>query len=533
MKKIMSILLGMVLLLAACSSGQVESEKTLRVAIEKTFSTLNPYTSNVLAEKEVMGQYFEGLYGYDAANTLVGIGAESYEVSEDGLHYTFKLRPEVTWANGETVTASDYEFGWKELVANQMSAFRTYAKSIKNAPEIMAGTADKDSLGVRAVDDVTLEVELTQPTPAFLHIITSSSFYPIHQPTYLEVGSEDYATTPETTMENGPYLFTSYDVGSKVILQKNQAYWDAKNVDIDTIDISVVPELTTQSVLFDSGEIDIIRVQGELADVYNGTDNVIQSQENRILYMYLSDTIPSENNVLQNENFRKALSMAIDKTVITDNIIKDGSVAQDGLFPQGFMDVDGTDYREVSGAYNELMFDVTQAQTHLAKAKEELGVEEITFTFAVQDLATMRKIFENVKAQIEENLPGVTMKLDLMANQIYFPTLLEYNTPAAMVTWSASYIDYQNFTIHFESASSYNMMQYDNAEFDQNVKLGSVEMDPIKQAEYFAKAENILLDAAMIIPLYQFGATYKVNDEVKNFSVRGGTPSIAYKYLTK
>ena len=532
LKKVLGVLLVAVLSLAACG-GTAQGDKTLYVAIEKTFSTLNPQDSNVLAEKEVIGQYMEGLFGYDADNTLIPLGAKGVDITTDGLTYTFTLRPEVKWANGEVITANDYVFAWQTLVSNKLAAFRNQAEVIKNADAIMKDNKPKEELGVKALDEQTLQVELVRPYPAFLHMISTSTFYPIHAETFQKADSEAYGTTPDNIMENGPFLFDSYEVGAKIILKKNPEYWDVGNVKLDTVDITVVPELATQSVLFDNKELDIIRLQGELVDTYKNTENVIQGQENRILYMYLAPSMENSTAALKNKNFRQAIAHSINKTLIAENIMKDGAVAQDGLFPRGFIDVKGQDFRDFSAKYNDPMFDVDKAVSYLEEAKKELGVEQITFNFAVQDMVTTKKIFENVKSQVEENLPGVTMNLEVMANQIYFPTLLEHTTPAAMVTWSASYIDYRNFTNQFEGDSSYNLAGYKNQTFDEKVKAGAIESDPVKQAKLFAEAEAILLDDAACIPLYQSGASYKINPQIKNFSIRGAAPSIAYKYLSK
>ena len=534
LKKILGIMLSLVLLLAACGNGgTADSDKVLYVATEKTFSTLNPQDSNVAAEKEVMGQYLEGLYGYDNDGALTPLDAESYEVSADGLVYTFKLRPNLEWANGDKLTANDYVFGWRELMANPKAAFKTQGNMIVNAPEVMKGTIAKEELGVKAIDDTTFEVTLTRPYPAFIHMITGSTFYPLHPATHAATGMEDYGTAPDKVMANGPYVLESYEVGSKIILKKNPKYWDAANVKIETVDISVVPELTTQGAMFDKGELDFIRVQGELADVYMGTENIIQHQENRLLYMYLSPTMEGTPEVLKNKNFRKAISMAIDKTVITENIMKDGAIPHNSLFPRGFMPVDGKDYRDISGKHENSLFDVEKAKEYLELAKKELGTETITFDFAFQDLVQFKKIFENIKSQVEANLPGVTMNLNSMPNQIYFPTLLEYRTPAAMVTWSASFVDYHNFTNQFHSKSTYDLSRYVNPEFDALVDKGNVEMNPEKQAEYFAQAEDILMEDAVFIPIYQSGASYKINPNLQNFSIRNASPTMAYKYFDK
>lgn len=533
MKKYLMGMCALLLMFTACSGGSNTgaSNKVLRVAIEKTFNTLNHHTSVVAAEFDVIGQFMEGLMRYDAKGELAPAGAESYTVSDDKMTYTFKLRKEAKWQNGDPVTANNYEYAWQQLALNQKWGFPYMFDTLKNGPEVIAGTVAASELGVKALDDYTFEVQLTRPFEPLLQMTTQASLWPLHQETFERIGEEEYGTSVETVMGNGAFNLTSYAVGEKVELTKSETYWAADEVELAGVEIMVIPDLNTQSVMFDSGELDIICVQGELIDQYQDNNNTISALKNRHLYMYLSENSQTESKVLANENFRKAIAHAIDKTVIAETLVKDGSKANDALITRGFGQVDGKDFRDVVGTYNDLMFDTVKAQEYLAQAKAELGMDTMEFSFGVQDMAIFRKVFENVKSQVETNLPGVTMNLNVRPNQIYFPELFKFETPAGMGTWSASYGDYHTFTQLFNDGSKYNYGLYHDDEYERLTKEAPFETDPAKQAQMYAEAEQLLIESGTFISVYQMGIKYRVREGVSGLILQNASPVIDFKYI--
>ena len=531
-KKIMATMATVILLASGCGNQQATDTSVLKVAIEKTFTTLSSHQTTTLAEMEVIAQFMEGLFGYNREGELVPLGAESYTQSADGLTYTFQLRQDVLWQNGEPVTAKDYVYSWQQLIKD--GAFKHNAKMLKNGAAILAGTKQPSELGVQAQSDYTLVATLEQPDNSFVQYLSSSGFLPLHQASYEAFGGkEGYGTNATTLMTNGPFALSEYVVGSKIVLTKNPQYWDAAHVLLNKVEMTVVPELTTQKTLFDSGDIDYVRVQGELVDVYADKEKQLARPENRIMYMYLSGNTANTEVALANKNFRKAIALAIDREIITSSIMKDGAQPLYSLYPRGFMNVDGQDYRDIANVNNTNPFNPQQAQEYLNKAKQELQQETITFKFSVQDMVIYKKVFDNIKSQIEKNLSGVKMEIETLPNQIYFPEIMKFQTPAAMATWGGGTIDYYNFAQLFEKDSSYNYGKYNNPRFDEKVKQARHEIDPYKQAQYFADAENILIEDAEFIPLYQMGQTYQLSPAIQTVILQPAMPAIQYKYVEK
>ena len=528
--KFLAMMLAAVLVFTACGSTS-GGEKILKVAIEKEMTTLNYQEMSSRAEMEQVSQIMEGIARYDAKHELKPAGAESWEISEDFLTYTFKIRKGSKWTNGEPVTAHDYVFAWKNLVLNKKSNTSFFVNLLKNGSKVRADEISIDELGVKATDDYTLVVELEKPYAAFLDAISTVTYYPLNEKAFTEIGAENYGTDETTIVTNGAFTLTKFDRSSLMELTKNEDYWDAKNVQLSKVLVNIVPELTTQSVMFQGKELDIIRVTGDLTDVFTDNENIVQGLEARIIYMYLSGNTATPSPLLSNVNFRQAIAHAIDKSVIAENILRDGSQPLDSLIPAQFGDVNGKSFREYAGTYNDPTFDKTKAAEFLEKAKGELAGTELSFTVHVQSLPIYGKVFENVKSQVETNLPGVTMNLEMVPNQVYVPEALKKATPAGLGSWSAAYVDYFNFAELFVKGKTFNYGNYDNPSFDALVEQAIVEGDSEKQAKLYKDAEKLLMDDAVFIPLYQVGAKYKTQDYVEGLTLNVSSPSLDYKLI--
>jgi len=530
--KIATIISVAVLMFTACNTTAASGDKTLRVAIEKEMTTLDYQEMSSRAEMEQVSQIMEGLTRYNDKKELAPSGAESWEISDDYLTYTFNIRQGATWTNGEPVTAHDYEFAWKNLIINKKANTNFFIDLLKNGKKIRNKEMAIDTLGVKATGDYTLVVTLEKPYTAFLDCVSTVTYYPLNELAYQEIGAEEYGTSAETIVTNGAFELTRYEQSSVLELTKSATYWDAKNIQLDKVIINIIPELTTQSVMFDNKELDVIRVTGDLTDVYTDNENVVTDLEARIIYMYLSGNTATANPLLSNTNFRQAIAHAIDKSLLTENILKDGSQPLESLIPNGFGDVSGKTFREYTGTYQDPTYDVAKAKEYLAKAQSELPADtNYTVTLNVQTTTVFGKIFENIKSQIETTLPSVNVNLEMVPNQVYVSQAMEKATPAGVGSWSAAYIDYHNFTELFEKGAAFNYANYDNQAYDSNIAKAVVEGDIETQAKLYANAEKILLDDAVFIPLYQVGAKYKTQANVTGLVLNQSSPSLDYKFV--
>ncbi|MGL5041567.1 MAG: peptide ABC transporter substrate-binding protein, partial [Culicoidibacterales bacterium] len=531
-KKIVGVVMSVVILASCGGAESKPKDNILKVATELKSSTIFHQETSEIANFDHIGQFLEGLVEYDLEKKIVPAGAESWTLSGDAKSYTFKLRRDAIWSNNVPVMAKDYVYSWRTLVNNEKADYRFLAAAIKNGQKIMDKEAAVTTLGVRAIDDYTLEVELEQPLAYFLDYLAFPTFFPLNEDEYQKIGAANYGTSAETVLANGPFIVERYTPDAEVIFKKNDKYWGKKNVKLAGVNVKIIAETSTQATLFDQGDLDVLRLEGDLIDKYTGESTIISTLQSRIDYMYISGTTGTPDALLSNQNFRLAVGRAIDKDLIVNNILKNGSARLDGLVPSEFGRVGDQFYREFAKTPETALFDKTKALEYLSKAKAELGATPLVFTLLHRDLPNDKKVYENLKAQIETNLPGVVVNLESMPNQLYFRKLKEKRTVAAGAGWSPDYFDVSTYFDLFTEKSPYNYANIQDKVYQENVsKAGSAELvtDVQKRAAHFVEAEKSLLADGTFIPLYQTGRKYNIKPYVKNYQLAPISPTVYYK----
>lgn len=518
--------------LVACGGTTTTGDKKLNLVVDNAPSSLNSLTTSLTDNARIVQNLGEGLVRVNAEDTIEPGIASEWDVSEDGSKYTFHLR-NAYWQNGDQVTAQDFEFAWKKVATLPTAEQKSQIYYLKNGRNVVKNGADVSTLGVKAIDTKTLEVELESPITYILDILAAYTFYPVQEKFYNEVGGDDeYGTSVETIMSNGAYTLETYNPDAGYTFKKNINYWDKSNISIEEIEIKVVNMIDTQAIMFEQGEIDIFVIKDSVADKYATHKDLQLVKSNGMEYIFLSGNTATPAPLLNNKNFKAAVAHAIDKETIANDILKNGSMAADYMIPQSFVSLDGKDFREVSGKFNKPSFNVTKAQEYLAKAKAEIGDLPLEFTLVFPDTPTQKKVLENLKSQIETNLPGVTVNIETVPTQLFYPTLDELATPAARSAWSPSIKDPTTFLKLFLSDNFLNSGQYKNAEYDEIINnIDSVEMfkDPEARWDNMIKAEEILLNDYTIIPLYQSGAKWLVNPQLKGATYSTGAGHNHYR----
>ncbi|MGL5042648.1 MAG: peptide ABC transporter substrate-binding protein [Culicoidibacterales bacterium] len=538
MKKMMKIGIGMialVLVLAACNGG-IKSEKgVLRLAVPAPSNSLNGMLTSEAVNFEILENITEGLTRKTMSGKIEPAIAQDWTISADNTEYTFNLR-KTKWSNGEPVTARDFVFAWGKVLMLEKSSYSDLAQLLKNGKAIKAGAQPLENLGVKAEGDYTLKMTLEIPTPYMLDLMSSVIFNPVNEAFYNQIGAENYGTTGDTILTNGAFTLASYAADTGYAFKKNTDYWDQQAVKLSDVFVRVVTTLDTQAVMYDNNELDRLVLTDSLIDRYEGKDGIETQTENRTQYMYLSGTTGTPSKLLSNKNFRMAVAYAVDKQLIADTILKDGSIPSDYLIPQGFVQLNGTDFREKSKLFNSLYFDPVKARNFLEEAKKELGSEPLTFVLNSVDSEPQKKVFQNVTAQIEANLPGVKVQFETQPRQSYFKTLFEFKTPAAYSGWGADYADPTSFFAQFKSTSSLNFAQYNNPAFDKAItETESAELgrNPEQRWNKFIEAEKIFIEDFVVIPLYQKGNKIIVKNGYENLTYDTGQPVRHFRLVTQ
>ncbi|AYC29010.1 peptide ABC transporter substrate-binding protein [Paenisporosarcina cavernae] len=503
-----------------------------------------PSVDSAVAEDQVgfvvLNNTQEGLFRLNQENVAIpAIAAGEPEISEDGLTYTFKIREDAKWSNGDAVTAKDFEFAWKRAIDPATgSPYGPYMMSgvLKNAEKIAAGEMDKAELGVKAEDDTTLVVNLERPVPYFLSLMSFGTFYPQNEAFVTEQG-ENYATNSDTVISNGPFLLTEWDgTGLSWVYKKNDSYWDAESVKLTQINWDVVKENSTAVNLYTTGEKDRTGLSGEYAMQYANDPDLIKIPDTSVFYLKFNQERNGKPNALANVNIREAVAKSFNKQDLTDVVLANGSVPANYLVPVDFaFDADAVDFREVNGDMAE--FNAEEAKAAWEKGLAELGVEEVTLELLGGDSDLSKKMDEYMKSQMETNLPGLTVTL----KEVPFNVRLELDDAQdydiQFAGWGPDYQDPMTFVDLFVTGSPQNNMGYSSEEFDGLIEKakGELAMDPEARWQAMADAEKLLVaEDYAIAPVYQRAGVGLSKPYVKGIVKHpfGGDYSYKWAYIS-
>lgn len=529
--------------LAACGGNTEKTESTgsestaeqsIKIAVDQEMPSADLSLATDRISFSALNNVYEGLYRVNAENKVEPAGAaELAEVSEDGLVYKLKLREDAKWSNGDSVTAADYVYGWQRTVTPETASEYAYLfEPVANAAEISAGKAEPSTLGIKAVGDYELEITLNVATPYFDFLLAFPSFFPQHEATVTEKGDQ-YAQTSDDSVYNGPFVLENFDgpgIDTEWTYQKNDAYWDADNVQLDTIDVIVAKESATGLNMFQDGQVNDVMLTGELAQQNANEPTYVVDKESRTTYFEMNQR--ESDSPFNNVNLRKALSYAIDRETMVKQVLGDGSVASTSLIPSG-MSFDPTnekDFVEESAA--DLTYDVDKAKEYWAKAKEELGIDKLEFEFVADDTDSTRAVAQYLQGAWQDTLDGVTAKLAIVPFSVRLDRGANGEFDVILGGWGADYADPSSFTDLFVTGNPYNRGQWSNPEYDKLIKKAATTnaTDPTARWQTLLDAEKIVMDDFGVIPIYQRASGHLRSENVKNIVVHGSGATYDYKW---
>lgn len=503
------------------ASGSVpagDSGKYLNVMLSTNVMSLDTNLATDGDSFEVIADCIDGLMQMDAEGAAIPAIAERYDLSEDGLTYTFHLR-DAKWANGDPVTANDFVFAWRLGVKTNEEygyMFGDGVGNVKNADAIMAGEAEADTLGITAQDDKTLVVELTAPVSYFPSLMYFPSFYPINEAFYNGLAAGTYGTSPETYLSNGAFVLESYTPGTASLsLKKNDTYWDADRVKLPGINYQVVGSSDNALTAFRSNTLDVVTING--SQVAAAEEDANLSSKLKVTgagYMWYLTFSQTEKNaqggMLANANLRLAISNAIDRESVVDNYVMDGSLATYTAVPPQFA-ASATTGEDFSGDQQRFAeycgYDVAKAQSYLDAAKSELGVDSFEFTmiYGNNEGDEVANVAQAIKSQVEENLPGVTLNLQPMTKAERLDKMQNDNYDVALTRWGPDYADPMTYMGMWVTNNANNYGFWSNAQYDQIITdctTGAYVTDYDARWAALYEGEELVMKEAVIAPLY-------------------------------
>ena len=476
----------------------------------------------------------DGLTTVDVkGNTIPGI-AKSWDVSNNGLTYTFHLR-DAKWANGDDVTAQDFVYSWHRIIKNAGNyayMLGSEGASIKNADSLIdLGTTATDeqlnTLGIKATDDKTVVVDLEKNVPYFVGLMSFPCYFPQNQK-FVEKCGKNYATKPEYILGNGAYKMTKWIKGNKATFTKNDKYYDAKSVKTKNLEMYLVQDPKTAAQNFDNGKVDYATINSTLVDKYKGKYTFKAIREGYLAYLICN----FKADTTANKNLRHALSYAINRKDLCDNILKDGSQPATGFVPaQLCKSPSGKDFREESGKYVD--YDVKKAQEYLDAAKKELGTDTITVDLLYgTDESPMDTFAEYLQGSFTK-LKGlkVNMVATVKKDRIYNREA-SGNFQIACTRWAPDYADPTTFLNVLASSNSNNYGKWENAQYNSLLKQAQNETDVNKRWNELLEAEKVMMDDMPNIPVVQTGTAALQAKNVKGLVHNTVSTPYVFKYVT-
>ena len=537
LKKIFSLILAMTLsttLFIGCSGNEKSKTDgntiTNEVKQEIVYNlgadpqTIDPLLNTAIDGSNVIVNAFECLMVLNENNEAVPGAAESYEVSDDGLVYTFKLRKDGKWSDGEPVTANDFYYAWMRGLNKETAAEYCYQFFyIKNGEKYYNGEATADEVGLKVLDDYTLEITLEAPTAYYPQLLAHQTYSPVRED-IVTANPDTWANSPDTYIGNGPFKLVRWDMKDQLVFEKNDNYWDADKVKLEKITYKLVTDETTAYSELKAGNFDVVNSVPTNEIEPGKNDGLVKIFPKLGTYFFAinvgkQDSM-SENvkNALSNKLVRQALALAIDRQEIIDNVGKADQVAAYSFVPLGITTSDGNEFS------SKEYYDPSDMDGNIEKAKEllkEAGYENGEGLPTIELMYNTEGAHKDVCQIVQENLAKIGVNVELTNQEwaVFLSTRQNGEYQIARHGWIGDYSDPMTFLDMWVTGGGNNDCGFSNSEYDSLIAEAKVETDTKKREELLRQAEDILMDEMPVIPVYFYTTVMAWNDDVEGVLV--------------
>ena len=543
-KRVLACLLAAVMtagLLAGCggdekSGGGGSSEQVLNISTNSVVVGLNPLVNTTAPDNIAHNMIYDPLIrdrsAKDNTDEIVPAAAESWDVSEDGLTYTFHMNPDAKWSDGSKVTANDFEFTFKQMADPNTAATNAWLFDgviVKFSEALYNNGKTPDEIGVKALDEETLEIQLVHPASYFLQLVAGSA-YPVNQAKYEEYGSE-YGTAPDKTVYNGPLKVTSWNQNTEMVLEKNDQYWGQEDMQLDKVNYKVIQESSTAVQAFINGELDVVSTSdtnwGKTITAAGDSQEMTVPSSAPDFFMF-----NLKNEYLSNTKIRQALSIAFDRQEMVDTLRDGMSVPIYSMMPDT-MKVGDKTYTELVDGKNyfvtQMQEEYTDPKALLQEGLAELGKStdpsQMTIRYASRGTSELsKKIGEWMKQVWEEKL-GINVQIDMMEWNIMWDKIDAGDYDIACGGWGPYYNEPSALLQLFEPVNGYfnadktGWNNEDSQKFTELLNQAKDVVDDKEKAEIYLQAEQLVVGNALIAPMYLEASPTYVKNHVKNYYV--------------
>ncbi|MEG0504885.1 MAG: peptide ABC transporter substrate-binding protein, partial [Raoultibacter sp.] len=521
---LMTLSLMLVLSLVACSAPSSTTSTTSAATAENPYSgtpesdmvtidilgeptELNPILLQDATSTDVLRLAMAGIARFDENDKPQPDLAESWDIDNGGSVYTVHLREDARWSNGDALTAHDYVYSIVSQLtqANGSTNGPALAEYFKNGTEFYEGTVDVSQLGVKALDDYTLQIEWVRPLTYAEDLFASPYFLPVNQKVYEAAGATGYSKEASTMIYTGPYTIVEWVHDDHLLLEKNDMYKGSGTVNIPKVKLVMIPDDNTRYNAFRTGQIDVGNLYGTQIDQLKaeGSDIVKSYMDGNSWFLAFN----TQTNLFSNANMRKAFTYSVDVPALLNNVIKDGSIAADGLVSPSVSGAGNTSYSEARGSLYS--FDIAKAQQYLEAGLTELGLSagDVKLQLLSSDTSFGQTQSAYLQEQWRKNL-GIEVEIRTLPWAAQVEAQYTGDFDMVCTGWGITTNDPTTFLELFTSSQENNPSFYKNTEYDKVLAAADEETDPAKRQELLIKAEKILIDDMALGPMYFTSTTY-------------------------
>lgn len=494
------------------NNGNASGKQVLNLNLQREPPTLDPQKATDAVSIDILCEVLDGLTRYNKEGKISqGSGlAKSWNISKDGLTYTFHLR-DAKWSDGNPITAQDFEYAWKRaLDPNTASQYAYQLFYIKGAEEYNAGKGTAEQVGVKSLDNKTLQVTLKAPTPQFLGLTSFVTYLPIEKSAYEKYGDK-VGSDPDKLVYSGPFIIKKWEHEQSLTLERNINYWDSKNVKLQTVNFSMVKDNNTLVQNYDSGTLDSIFVPGDYIDKYKNS----QDYNNKALATNWYVQYNNKSNIFKNADIRKAFTLAINRKAFVYSVTKDGSIQAEAVVPPGIPGYNG-EFRKQAGESYFKDYDIKNAKAYLKKGMQELGIAKLTTIKLLGDDTDNAKKYDQALQQMWQQNLGVKVQIQNVAFKVRLDMMDKGNYDAVFAGWGADYNDPLTFLDMWETNNGNNTAFYSNPQYDKLIEKAKINGDLKSRNDELIQAEKILMNDMPIGPVYFQARPYVVKPYVKD-----------------
>lgn len=509
------------LLLGACGSksSSSSSKQVVTMPADAQLSTMDLSKSTAVATFNTLNNTNEGLYRLGKDSKAEPGMATKETVSKDGLTYTFNIRKNTKWSNGDALTAADFVYSWKRTVNPKTGSQYGYLFSgIKNADAIMNNKMAASKLGIKALGKYKLQITLEKQIPYFKLLLGFPVFYPQDQKVVEKWGSQ-YGTRSNRLVYNGPFKLAGWNgTGNTWKLVKNNNYWDKKSVKLNGVDYQVVKDKQTGLNQYNQKKLTAVNLSGQQAKNLKSNSDYIERMESSCYYLSLNQKM----KLFKNKKIRQAFSMAVNRNTLVNKVLNDGSINTGSFVSKGLAvnPKTGKDFTADATMPATVKYNPTKAKQLWKEGLQELGMsgKTIKLTLLAGDDDSTKQVTQYLQSNLQKNLPGLKITNNNLPSANVLAKQSSHSFQITLSDWFADFSDPITFLNILTTGNSSNQSQWSNKEYDKLIKASSTTDASNPEARWndMVKAQNVLLDDAGIAPLYQSSAPWLMNSKLKD-----------------